>query len=207
VLAALAAPLILAGAAQAGSGEGFFYAKGPKVIPDGHGVAKLHFQTTLPNDVDPTVDYVSVSLRVSHPQTHDLIVSLQRPNFADTGGQNQSLPTVVTLSDRSTHGKNLGRGGCPDSNPGFAPAGFTTLNDLGGPPPPMSPSPTPPLSTGSPPYAGVFAPAEPLSGFQGYHAAPATNPASPETWTLSVKDVRPKHSGKLLCAELYLHRV
>ena len=41
----------------------------------------------------------------------------------------------------------------------------------------------------------------------GYHAAPATNPASPETWTLSVKDVRHKHSGKLLCAELYLHRV
>jgi hypothetical protein len=203
-----------AATAYAGVGEGFFYAKGPKRIPDGHRAAKLRMQSILPTDIDPTIDYVSVSLRVNHPQTRDLIVRLKRPNFIYMGGPQSSIPRGITLSHRDTQGKNLGRRKCFDSNPGFAPRRFTTLNDSGGPPPPMGPStPPPPLSDGSAPYAGVFQPTEPLSGFSGYHAAPSTDPASPETWTLIVKDVRTGHTGghprrkaKLLCAVLYLHR-
>ena len=199
--------------AYAGVGQGFFYAKGPKGIPDGHGAAKLGIQSVLPMDIDPTVDYVSVSLRVNHPQTRDLIVQLKRPNFIYMGSPQSSVPRVLTLSDRDTRGRNLGKGRCFDSNPGFAPQRLTTLNDSGGPPPPMGPStPPPPLSSGSAPYPGVFQPSEPLSGFTGYHAAPSTDPASPETWTVIVKDVRKGHTGghekqaKLLCAVLYLHR-
>ena len=209
VLAAAWAPT-----AYAGVGEGFFYAKGPKRIPDGHGEAKLGFHSILPTDIDPTIDYVSVSLRVKHPQTRDLIVRLKRPNFIYIGSPQSSIPRGVTLSDRDTRGKNLGRGKCFESNPGFAPHSLTTLNDSGGPPPPTGPStPPPPLSSGSAPYTGVFQPTEPLSGFSGYHAAPSADPASPEAWTLVVRDVRQGHTGghrkhkaKLLCAVLYLHR-
>jgi len=203
-----------ASTAYAGVGEGFFYAKGPERIPDGHGAAKLRIHSILPTDIDPTIDYVSVSLRVNHPQTRDLIVRLRRPNFSYMGSTQSSIPMAITLSDRDTRGKNLGRGRCFDPNPGFAPNRFTTLNDAGGPPPPMGPStPPPPLSAGSAPYTGVFQPAEPLSGFNGYHAAPSTDPASPETWTVIVKDVRKGHTGghrkrkaRLRCAVLYLHR-
>lgn len=203
--------------AYAGSGEGFFYAKGPKRIPDGHGFAKLQLQSVLPNDIDPVVDYVTLSLRVKHRQTHDLRIKLKRPDFMYMGAPQTSIPRFVTLSDRDTRGQNLGRGTCPDSNPLFAPPGFTTFDDSGGPPLPMTPTAQPPLSTGSAPYAGSFSPVEPLSGFNGYHAAPSTDPASPETWTLTVKDVHKRHRRhhhhhrrhpqKLLCALLYLHRV
>ena len=82
-----------------------------------------------------------------------------------------------------------------------------TFNDLGGPPYPTVPSASPVLSTGTAPYAGTFAPTEALSGFNGYHAAPSADPASPETWTLIVKDVRNNNAGELRCAVLYLHRV
>ncbi len=200
--------------AYAGTGEEFFYAKGPDRIPDGHGAAELRIRSVLPLDIDPTVDYVSLSLRVNHPQTRDLIVRLRRPSFSYMGSPQSSIPMAITLSDRDTRAKNLGRGRCFGSNPGFAPHRFTTLNDAGGPPPPMGPStPPPPLSAGSAPYAGVFQPVEPLSGFNDYHAAPSTDPASPETWTVIVKDVRKGHTGghrkrkaKLRCAVLYLHR-
>jgi hypothetical protein len=198
--------LVATGSAEAGAGEGFFYAKGPKAIPDGHRSAKLTFSTVLPGDVDPVIDYVSLSIRVNHPQTRDLLVRLKRPDYPYMGSSQSDIPRVVTLSARNTHGQNLGKGTCPDLNPGFAPPGFTTFNDSGGPPFPTSPSPSPPLSSGSPPYPGTFAPAVPLNHFEGYHAAPSTDPASPETWTLIAKDVRDGHSGKLLCAELYLHR-
>ena len=89
---------------------------------------------------------MSVSLRVRHRRTRDLIVRLKRPNYLFPGGKNQTLPRVVVLSQRDTRGKNLGRGQCPDSDPGFAPAGFTTFNDAGGPPYPMLPEASPPLS-------------------------------------------------------------
>ena len=204
----------LATTASAGVGEGFFYAKGPARIPDGHGAAKLRVHSILPLDIDPTIDYVSLSLRVNHPQTRDLIVRLKRPNFSYMGSGQAGIPMGITLSHRNTRGKNFGRRKCFESNPGFAPHRLTTLNDSGGPPPPMGPStPPPPLSDGSAPYTGVFQPAEPLSGFNGYHAAPSTDPASPETWTVIVKDVRKGHTGgnpkrraKLRCAVLYLHR-
>jgi hypothetical protein len=127
-----------ASTAYAGVGEGFFCAKGPERIPDGHGGAKLRIHSILPTDIDPTIDYVSVSLRVNHPQTRDLIVRLRRPNFIYMGSPQSSIPIGVTLSDRDTHGKNLGRGKCFESNPGFAPDRLTTLNDSGGPPPPRS---------------------------------------------------------------------
>jgi hypothetical protein len=203
--------------AYGGQGEGFFYAKGPKRIPNGHGSARLPIQSVLPNDVDPRLDYVTLSLRVKHPQTHDLIVKLKRPDFQFGGNPQSTIPRSVTLTDRDTHGRNLGRGTCPDSNPLFAPPGFTTFDDSGGPPLPMMPTAQPPLSTGSAPYAGSFQPFEPLSGFNDYHAAPSTDPASPETWTLIVKDVHKRHRRhhrhhrrhpqKLLCGLLYLHRV
>ena len=194
-------------AAQAGQGEGYFYKRGPKAIPDGHGAAKLRLQSVLPNDIDPTVDYVSLSVRVSHPQTHDLVVRLKRPNFMYMGSPQSGIPRVVTLSNRDTRGQDLGMGKCPALNPMSAPGGFTTFNDFGGPPYPTVPSASPALSTGTAPYAGTFAPVEPLGDFNGYHAAPSTDPASPETWTLTIKDVRNGHAGELRCAVLYLHRI
>src|SRR5436309_731039 len=87
----LACALLWAPAARAGSGEGFFYAKGPKSIPDAHGTAKLRIRpVVLPNDIDPTVDYVSVSLRVAHPRTRDLVIKLKRPNFQYMGNPQSS---------------------------------------------------------------------------------------------------------------------
>jgi hypothetical protein len=203
----LAAALAFPSGVTAGFGEGYFYRKGPKAIPDGHGKVTLKIQSVLPGDVDPTLQYVSLSLRVDHPQTRDLVVRLKRPNFQYMGSPQSSVPRVVTLSDRDTRGKNLGRRGCPDTNPMSAPQRFTTLNDVGGPPNPMLPTPSPELSTGSAPYTGTFAPAEPLSDFNGYHAPPGPTDPDPETWRLIVKDVRDKHAGALRCAVLYLYRV
>jgi hypothetical protein len=206
LLGSLVAALILASSAQAGSGDGYFYAKHTTRIPDGHGKATLQVHSTLPNDVDPTLDYVSVSLRIGHPQTRDLVVRLKRPNFQYMGSPQSGIPRVITIDDRETHGKNLGRGRCPE-DVASVPHRFTTLNDAGGPPLPMMPMATPPLASGSPPYKGAFAPTEPLSGFNGYHAAPSTDPDSPETWTLTVKDRHDGHSGVIRCAILYLHRI
>ena len=199
----------LAPAAQGGQGEGYFYAKGPVAIPDGHGAAKLGIDSELLNDIDPTLDYVSVSIRVDHAKTRDLVAKLKRPNF-DYTGPNPGEPDqrVVTLTNRDTRGENLGSGGCPDQNPMSAPAGFTTLNDGGGPPMPMLPTTPPSLAVGDAPYEGNFQPSEPLAGFNGYHHAPDGNPASPETWKLIVRDVRDNQArGKLRCAVLYLHRI
>jgi hypothetical protein len=198
--------LALPASAQAGAGEGYFYAKHTTPIPDGHGKATLQIHSVLPMDVDPILDYVSISVRTNHPQTHDLVVRLKRPNFQYMGNPQSGIPRVVTVDDRETHGKNLGKGKCPE-DVASVPHRFTTLNDAGGPPLPMVPSPPPPLSSGTAPYTGTYAPTEPLSGFSGYHAAPSTDPASPETWTVTVKDRHPGHAGKLLCAVLYLHRV
>jgi hypothetical protein len=196
LIACLLAALAPASIAQAGQGEGFFYANGPKAIPDGHGAAKLKLESSLPNDIDPVIDDVDLSLRVKHPQTHDLIVRLKRPNYIGGAGEFAG-PRTLTLSDRDTKGKNLGTGACPDSPPSATPPTLTTFDDEA----------VTALSAGSAPYAGLFDPAEPLTGFNGYHAAPSTDPASPETWTLSVKDVKPGHDGDLRCAVLYLHRV
>jgi len=208
LLAALWTP-----AALAGTGEVFFYAKGPKRIPDGPKAAKLRFQSVLPNDVDPVLDYVTLSVRIKHRQTHDLVIRLKRPDFLYMGSPQSSVPRVITLSDRNTRGRKLGKGDCPDSNPGFAPHRFTTFGDAGPPPVPMvPPPPPPPIADGHAPYLGSYMPFEPLGGFNGYHAAPSTDPASPETWTLIVKDVRKGHKrkghpAKLLCGLLYLHRI
>lgn len=208
VLAAGAVAWVLTGAsvAEAGQGEGYFYAKHKTPIPDGHGKASLKIHSVLPTDVDPTIDYVSLSVRIDHPQTHDLVLRLKRPNFIYMGSPQSGIPRVLTVDDRETHGKNLGKGGCPEDVTSV-PGRFTTLNDSGGPPLPMLPSPSPALGTGTAPYKGVFAPTEPLQGFSGYHAAPSTDPASPETWTLTVKDRHKGRSGEIRCAILYLHRV
>jgi hypothetical protein len=209
----LIAVVCFAGTAQGGQGEGYFYKKGPVRIPDGHGNARMKIHSVLPGDVDPTIDYVSVSLRVAHPHTHDLRVELKRPNFPYMGNPQSDIPRVVVLDNHDTHGEDLGRGRCPKpADATHVPHRFTTLNDSGGPPVPTTGTPSPSLSSGSAPYTGVFAPSEPLSDpneydFNGYHAAPSTDPASPETWTLTVKDTHQGHSGKLLCAFLYLHRV
>lgn len=183
--------------AWAGEGEGYFYAKDPKQIPDGSGKASLRIESVLPNDLDPRIDDVTVSLRVKHARTRDLVVKLKRPNFDYPGGD-LSEPTarLITLTDRDTRGKHLGEGPCPDAAPTSTPPGFTTFDDAGAP-----------LSVGSAPYAGLFAPTEALSGFNNYHHAPSTDPASPETWKLNVKDVRAGKAGTLRCAVLYLHRL
>jgi hypothetical protein len=207
VFGGLAAVLVVPSGATAGFGEGYFYEKGSKTIPDGQGKAVLNIESVLPGDVDPTLQYVSLSLRVDHPRTRDLIVRLKRPDFQYMGSPQSSIPRVVTLSDRDTSGKNLGRRGCPDSNPMSAPVRFTTLNDAGGPPNPMMPTPPPGLSTGTAPYAGTFAPADPLNGFNGYHAPPGPTDPDPENWKLIARDVRDGKVGSLRCAVLYLYRV
>ena len=110
----LATTAALAPAAQAGQGEGYFYAKGPVAIPNGHGAAKLGIDSELLNDTDPTLDYVSLSLRVNHAKTRDLVVNLKRPTFAYTGSDPaEPDQRVVTLTNRDTRGKNFGSGGCP----------------------------------------------------------------------------------------------
>jgi hypothetical protein len=194
-IAFLLAAVVPAGVAQAGMGEGFFYEHGPKAIPDGHGAARLKLESELPNDIDPILDDVNLSLRVKHPQTHNLIVRLKRPNYIGTAGEFAG-PRILTLSDRDTNGKNLGKGGCPDSPPVATPPSFTTFDDAA----------SSAIGAGTAPYEGAFDPIEPLTGFNGYHAAPSTDPASPETWTVTVKDVKSGHTGDLLCAVLYLHR-
>lgn len=194
-IALLVMLLLAAAVAQAGQGEGFFYEQGPKAIPDGHGAASLKLESELPNDVDPVLDDVNLSLRVKHPQTHDLIVRLKRPNYIGMAGEFAG-PRILTLSDRDTHGKNLGKGGCPDSPPIATPPLFTTFDDAA----------SSAIGAGTAPYEGAFDPIESLTGFNGYHAAPSTNAASPETWTVTVKDVKSGHAGDLLCAVLYLHR-
>jgi len=185
-----------AGVAQAGQGEGFFYDRGPKAIPDGHGAVRLKLESELPNDMDPSLDDVNLSLRVRHPQTHDLIVRLKRPNYIGMAGEFAG-PRTLTLSDRDTHGNNLGKGVCPNSPPIATPPLFTTFDDAA----------SSAIGAGTAPYKGAFDPIEPLTGFNQYHAAPSTDPASPETWTLTVKDVKSGHAGDLLCAVLYLHRI
>jgi hypothetical protein len=202
----LATALVVPSGATAGFGDGYFYEKGLKSIPDGRGKAVLKIESLLPGDIDPTIQYASLSLRVDHPRTRDLVVSLKRPNFQFMGSPQAGIPRVVTLSDRDTSGRNLGRRGCPDTNPMSAPNRFTTLNDAGGPPNPMIPTAPPALSTGTAPYAGTFAPAEPLGGFNGYHAPPGPTDPDPETWKLIVRDVRDGKVGSLRCAVLYLYR-
>jgi hypothetical protein len=194
-----------AGPAHAGSGEVYSYKKHETPIPDGHGKATMKLPVELPNDVDPTVGYVSISVRIDHSQTHDLVLRLKRPDFHYMGSPQSGIPRVLTVDDRETHGKNLGKGKCP-ADPSSVPGGFMTLNDGGGPPLPMMPAATPPISSGSAPYDGVFAPTEALSGFNGYHA-PGTNEADQrESWTLTVKDKKEGHAGEILCADLYLYR-
>jgi hypothetical protein len=189
---ALAGALAFVPGAQAGEGTGFFYTTGPVPIPDGHGAAKLNIVSVLPNDVDPIVDDVNLTIRVKHPQTHDLVITLKRPDYIGTNGAFAG-PRVLTMSNRDTHGANFGRGPCPANNPGAAPVNFTTFDD-------QAPAA---IGVGAAPYEGAFKPLEPLSGFSQYHAAPGT----PETWTLKVKDVKKGHDpGKVLCAGVYLHR-
>ena len=205
-LATVAFLLAGAGLAQAGSGDGYFYKKHKTPIPDGHGKATLKLPATLPGDVDPMVGYVSISVRINHPQTHDLVLRLKRPDFQYMGAPQNSIPRVLTVDDRETHGKNLGKGKCPSGNPTSVPNRFMTLNDGGGPPLPMMPTATPPISSGNPPYKGVFSPTEALSGFNGYHAPGSGEPDQTENWTLTVKDRKSGHAGSIRCAILYLYR-
>jgi hypothetical protein len=199
--------LLGAGTAYAGFGEGYFYTKHGTPIPDGHGKATLKLPATLPNDVDPIVQYVSISVRINHPQTHDLVLRLKRPDFQYMGAPQSGIPRVLTVDDQETHGKNLGKGPCPSGTPTSVPGRFMTLNDDGGPPLPETPMASPPISSGSPPYKGVFAPTEALEGFEGYHAPGSGEPDQEEDWTLTVKDRKDGRAGSIRCAILYLYRV
>jgi len=184
-------------AALAGSGSGYFYAEGPKPVPNGHGAAKLKILSTLPTDIDPVLDDVNLSIRVKHPKVHDLVLKLKRPDFVGPSGPFGG-PRAITLSDRDARGRNFGRGSCPDDPPAATPASFTTFDDAA----------SIDLSAGSGPYEGSYDPAAPLAGFNGYHHAPSTDPASPEEWTLIVKDVADnRKAGRLRCAVLFLSRI
>jgi hypothetical protein len=178
--------------ASAGSGTEYFYKKDSVEIPDGHGAAVMKLKSVLPMDIDPTLDDVNLSLRIKHPRSRDLTVTLKRPDYEYEMGP-QPAERVVTLTDRDTRGKNLGRGACPGGEQTGPVATHTTFDD----------SAATSISDGDPPYEGLFAPAEQLQAFNGYHAAPSPEK---ETWVLRIEDSRSGEAGKLSCAGLFLSR-
>lgn len=194
VVLAMITGLMAPAAADAGSGTAYFYERGAVQIPDGHGSAEVKFNALLPMDIDPTIDDVNLTLRIKHPRTRDLEISLKRPDFDYMAMGPQAQERVVTLSDHDTRGKNLGRGRCPGGDPEGPKPSHTTFDDAA----------TSAISAGDPPYEGLFDPAEPLSSFNGYHAVP--EPAR-EKWTLRVRDTEGGNAGRILCAGLFLSRI
>ena len=194
VLLAAITALLAPATADAGSGTAFFYERHAVEIPDGHGSAEVKFSALLPMDIDPTIDDVNLTLRVKHPRTRDLEITLKRPDFDYMAMGPQAQEKVVTLSDHDTRGKNLGRGRCPGGDPEGPKASHTTFDDAA----------ASAISAGNPPYEGVFDPTEPLTSFNGYHAAPEPDR---EKWTLRIRDTDGGKAGRVLCAGLFLSRI
>src|SRR5215212_8326040 len=152
-LSTIACLLAGPGLALAGGGAAFPYQAGSEKIPDGHGKVVYPFMNVGLIGSTMTVTDANVSLRISHPRTHDLIVSLRSPS-----GQK------VLLSRHDTKGTDLGTNPkCPASLPIVPPYPpmpvFTTFDDSGTQ-----------LSGAAAPYTGTYKPHSPLSALNGTQA-------------------------------------
>ena len=132
-------------------------------VPDGEGAAKV----TIPIVGSGTINNMFVGTRVKHPQTKDLKLTLKGPDG-----------NVTTLSDRDTHGQDLGAGSVCGGDPGLMLFGHTSITLL---------------ADGTPPYSNsAFQPVEPFDHFIG------DSPAG--DWTLKVKDLKDGgNRGRLRC--------
>jgi subtilisin-like proprotein convertase family protein len=134
VLAGSFACGLLAASAQAG-GDIWVPTPVNVKIPAGERSAKV----TTPIEGSGTINNMFVGVRVTHPQTRDLLLTLRSP----TGD-------LTTLSDRETKGQALGTGTeCSGSQTMFAHQSSAELSD------------------GTAPYAATFAPSEPFTDLIG----------------------------------------
>jgi subtilisin-like proprotein convertase family protein len=150
-----------------------------KAIPDRHRSTGYKFAVDLPGS--PTVLDIDAMVRLRHPRTQQLKVTLEGPDG-----------TRVTLSRRDTRGRNFGSGVCKDPPQAATDfPDFLPFDDEGEP-----------LTSGSAPYAGGFEPSydpsfrprQPLSAFDGSDGEGA--------WRLRVGDVVDGKRGVLKCARL-----
>lgn len=165
ILAVSVAGALTAAPASAGLGAVLLlYKKGPVAIPNGSGAARLKFPMTAEN-----TGAASAGVRIRHPRTQQLDISLKSPNGA-----------VADLTRGDTRGENLGAHACPD---GRDPAGvdFTRFSD----------NASEDIENGTAPYVGTFLPRQPLAPLGG--ALPEGR------WTLIVRDTGGRAQGKLLC--------
>jgi hypothetical protein len=163
-IVAIAASALLAPTARAGD-DAFQYKVGPVRIPDGHGAAKLRFPFTAPPSASVTA--VRPNFRVRHRQTHQLRLYLKGPDG-----------TTRLLSDRETHGRNLGEDSCGADPNGLGYTGFFDGASAS-------------LDEDAAPYTGYFLPNQPLTVFDGNTFA--------GSWKLIVRDTKDGKHGKLLC--------
>ena len=165
ILAMSIAGVVTAAPAPGGlTGVFLLYEKGPEAIPNGSGAARLKFQMPAEDTAG-----VSAGVRVRHPRTQQLEISLKSPN-----GE------VADLTRHDTRGENLGAHACPD---GRDPEGvdFTEFSD----------NASEETENGMAPYLGVFLPRQPI--------APLTGSVPEGHWTLIVRDTKGGADGKLLC--------
>jgi subtilisin-like proprotein convertase family protein len=158
---------VSAGSAVAG-GDIFIEVEDTHRIPDkGHGKVKMTASAT-----PGTISYMFVGVRIKHPQTRDLKLSLRSPDGVRR-----------VLSSRDTRGSNLGEAGegCDGE--------ITVFHSEFGSP----------LSGGSAPYAGAFTP---VGDFSDYYGDPTEG-----DWTLTVRDLKEGHTGKIKCFELSFYLV
>ncbi len=168
ILAAAAAALMLLPASALAGGFELIYDRDPVEIPDGQGAARIKLETA----VGGVASAVQPNFRVNHEHTQQLKLMLKGPD-----GEK------VVLSDRETHGKNLGGNPCGE-DPNLV--GYTGFRD----------DETSTLADGAPPFTGYSLPNEPLAPFV---SAPVDGP-----WTLIVKDTKEGTKGSLRCGLMVL---
>ena len=155
------------------------YEFGGKPIPNGHGAAKLTIDL---DGLDPIID-VDALVRVEHPKTQQLSISLKSPTGIKT-----------KLSKHDTRGKDLGSGKCfkhPMTSTEFP--DFMAFDDEAAGP--ISSGSAPYASGRSPPYSNpAFQPRQPLSRFDSSNAN--------GKWKFIVKDTKPGKAGEFRCARL-----
>jgi subtilisin-like proprotein convertase family protein len=117
--------------------------------------------------VNGIVDRVTVSLWIAHAFTSDLNVFLRGPDGTE----------VLLASDVGGAGDNFGTGANDEARTTFADAAVT------------------PITSGSPPFVGVFKPQQPLAPFSGKTGAGLNG-----SWVLRVEDVVPQFDHPTLLA-------
>ena len=136
-------------------------------IPD-KGNGKM--KLTVPVSDTGAINNMFFGFRVEHPQTKDLKLALKSPDG-----------TRTVISNRDTKGADFG-----DAAKGCS-GNLMYLN---------SQSATP-LSSGTAPYTGSFAPGESFDAYDGEDAQ--------GDWSLTIKDLKSGNKGRLHCFILSLY--